>query len=137
MYLMVIMVRLHVLPHRQPLPKFSPTRPSKATGKCTYHCQSEHEYGICIMVLRHISAVLCELGSGQVRFVVDKVASGQVFSEYFGFPCHSFHQTLHPHNHPGQVQYASEWPTCPVDPIWTPPPTMQIKNTRIMTDGYV
>jgi hypothetical protein len=42
-------------------------------------------------------------GSGQVGFVVDKV-SGQVFSEYFGFPCHSLHQILHPHNHPGQVQ---------------------------------
>jgi hypothetical protein len=28
-------------------------------------------------------------------FVVDKVALGQVFSEYFGFPCHSsFHQLL-------------------------------------------
>jgi hypothetical protein len=36
--------------------------------------------------------------------VVDKVAPGQVFSEYFGFPCNSFHQILHPHNHPGQVQ---------------------------------
>jgi hypothetical protein len=45
------------------------------------------------------------LGSGQVGFfVVDKVAPGQVFSEYSGFPCHSFHQILHPHNHPGQVQ---------------------------------
>jgi hypothetical protein len=43
-------------------------------------------------------------GSGQVGFVVDKVAPGQVFSEYFGFPCHLFHQILHPHNHPGQVQ---------------------------------
>jgi hypothetical protein len=44
-------------------------------------------------------------GSGQVGFVVDKVALGQVFSEYLGFPCHSsFHQILHPHNHPGQVQ---------------------------------
>jgi hypothetical protein len=42
----------------------------------------------------------------QVGFVVDNVASGQVFSEYFGFPCQnrSFHQLLHPHNHPGQVQ---------------------------------
>jgi hypothetical protein len=40
-------------------------------------------------------------GSGQVRFVVDKVALGQVFSEDFGFPCLSFHQILHPHNHPG------------------------------------
>jgi hypothetical protein len=43
-------------------------------------------------------------GSGQVGFVVDKVALGRVFSEYFGFPCQSsFHQILH-HKHPGQVQ---------------------------------
>jgi hypothetical protein len=29
-----------------------------------------------------------------VGFVVDKVASAQVFSEYFGFPCHRpFHST--------------------------------------------
>jgi hypothetical protein len=38
--------------------------------------------------------------SGQhVGFVVDKVALGQVFSEYFGFPCQSFHRFLHHHNH--------------------------------------
>jgi hypothetical protein len=44
-------------------------------------------------------------GSGQVGFVVDKVALGQVLSEYFGFPCQSsFHQILHQHNHPGQIQ---------------------------------
>jgi hypothetical protein len=37
--------------------------------------------------------------------VVDKVALGQVFSEYFSFPCQSScHQILHHHNHPGQVQ---------------------------------
>jgi hypothetical protein len=31
-----------------------------------------------------------------VGFVVDKVALGQVFSEYFGFPCQSsFHQFHH------------------------------------------
>jgi hypothetical protein len=30
--------------------------------------------------------------------MVDKVALGQVFSEYFGFPCQlSFHQLLHIH----------------------------------------
>jgi hypothetical protein len=41
----------------------------------------------------------------QVGFVVDKVALGQVFPEYFGFPCQSsFHQILHHHDHPGQVQ---------------------------------
>jgi hypothetical protein len=33
--------------------------------------------------------------SGHVGFVVDSVALGQVFSEYFGFPCQfSFHQLL-------------------------------------------
>jgi hypothetical protein len=34
-----------------------------------------------------------------VGFVVDKVALGQVFSEYFGFPCQfSFHRLLHTHH---------------------------------------
>jgi hypothetical protein len=33
-------------------------------------------------------------GSGHVGFVMDKVALGQVFSEYFCFPCQSsFHQS--------------------------------------------
>jgi hypothetical protein len=38
-----------------------------------------------------------------VGFVVDKMALGQIFSEYFGFPCQSsFHQLLHnnPHHNP-------------------------------------
>jgi hypothetical protein len=40
-----------------------------------------------------------------VEFVVDKMALGQVFSEYFGFPYQSsFHQILHHYNQPGQVQ---------------------------------
>jgi hypothetical protein len=38
--------------------------------------------------------------SGYVGFVVDKVALGQVFSEYFGFPFQfSFHRLLHFHHH--------------------------------------
>jgi hypothetical protein len=41
-----------------------------------------------------------------VGFVVDKAALGQVFAEYFGFPCQSFHQFLHHHNHPGLAQKA-------------------------------
>jgi hypothetical protein len=55
-------------------------------------------------VCSHLSVTPCI--SGQVGFVVDKVALGQVFSEYFGFPCQSsFHRIiLHPHNHPGQAQ---------------------------------
>jgi hypothetical protein len=40
-----------------------------------------------------------------VGFVVDKVALGQVFSEWFSFPCQpSFHQILHHHNHLGLAQ---------------------------------
>jgi hypothetical protein len=39
-----------------------------------------------------------------VGFVVDKAALGQVFSEYFGFPCQSFHRFLHYHNHRGLTQ---------------------------------
>jgi hypothetical protein len=36
--------------------------------------------------------------------VLDKVALGQVFSEYLSFPCQSsFHQILHPYNQSGQV----------------------------------
>jgi hypothetical protein len=39
-----------------------------------------------------------------VGFVVDKAALGQVFSEYFGFSCQSFHRFLHYHNHPRLTQ---------------------------------
>jgi hypothetical protein len=35
-----------------------------------------------------------EPGSGHVGCVVDKAALEQVSSEYFGFPCHSFHRLL-------------------------------------------
>jgi hypothetical protein len=36
-----------------------------------------------------------EPGSGHVEFVVHKAELGQIFSEYLGFPCHSFHRLLH------------------------------------------
>jgi hypothetical protein len=40
-----------------------------------------------------------EPGSGQVGFVVDKVALEQASSEYFGFPCQfSFHRLPHTHH---------------------------------------
>jgi hypothetical protein len=45
-----------------------------------------------------------------VGFVLDKVALGQVFSEYFGFPCQSFStnfSTITITYHPGLVQQAS------------------------------
>jgi Zn-dependent M28 family amino/carboxypeptidase len=58
--------------------------------------------------------------SGHVGFVVDKVALGQVFSEYFGFPCRSsFHQLLHDHHHlsSGAGTIGQQWPTYQVDPV--------------------
>jgi hypothetical protein len=51
-----------------------------------------------------------------VGFVVDKVALGQVFSEYFGFPCQSsFHQFLHNHHHlsAGAGTIGQKWPQYP------------------------
>jgi hypothetical protein len=45
-------------------------------------------------------AALVLAGSGHVGFVVDKVALGQVFSEYFGFPCQALCRLLHTHHHP-------------------------------------
>jgi hypothetical protein len=33
-------------------------------------------------------------------FVMDKAALRQVFSEYFGFPCHTFHRLLHAYHYP-------------------------------------
>jgi hypothetical protein len=55
-----------------------------------------------------------------VGFVVDRAALGQVFSEYFGFPCQSFHRFLHYHNHLGLTQLAIKWPQCRVDLDSTP-----------------
>jgi hypothetical protein len=51
--------------------------------------------------------------SGQVEFVMDKVALGQVFSEYFGFPCQSwFHKLFHsrPHLSSGAGTIGQKWP---------------------------
>jgi hypothetical protein len=55
--------------------------------------------------------------SGYVGFVVDKVAFGQVFSKYFGFPCQSFQQLLHNHHHrsSGAGTIGQQWPTYQAD----------------------
>jgi hypothetical protein len=57
---------------------------------------------------------LKQLGTtGQVGFVVDKVALGQVFSEYFSFPCQSsFHHLfhIHPHLSYGAGTIGQKWP---------------------------
>jgi hypothetical protein len=49
-----------------------------------------------------------------VGFVLDEVALGRVFSEYFGFPCQSLAAVLS-------------------EPSWTPTPTKRIKKK---TDSF-
>jgi hypothetical protein len=72
-----------------------------------FYRQSEH-WTICMLKpnLRRLVAGFpprrpCfEPESSHVEFVVDEVALGQVFSEYFGFPCQfAFHRLLHNHHH--------------------------------------
>jgi hypothetical protein len=58
-------------------------------------------------------------------FVVDKVALGQVFSEYFGLPCQA---SFHPHNHPGKVQLVADVLS---GSSWIPPPTNRIKKIKL------
>jgi hypothetical protein len=61
-----------------------------------------------------------EPGSGNVGFMVDKVAPGQVFSEYFGFSCQSlFHQLLYSHHRvsSGAGTIGQQWPQYQVDSV--------------------
>jgi hypothetical protein len=63
--------------------------------------------------------------------VVDKVALGQVFSEYFGFLCQSsFHQLLHTHHHlsSGAGIIGQQWPTYQVDSVTPHPEKLKRKN---------
>jgi hypothetical protein len=69
-----------------------------------------------------------------VGFVVDKAALGQVFSEYFGFPCQSFHQFLHHHNHPALALLVAAVPS---GPNWTPTPHDNNKKIKIISLGIL
>jgi hypothetical protein len=66
------------------------------------------------------------------------VALGQVFSEYFGFPCQSsFHRLLHIHHHrsSGAGTIGQLWPTYQVDSVH--PPRKTKKKTRVINYGIV
>jgi hypothetical protein len=62
-----------------------------------------------------------------VVLMVDKAALGQVFSEYFCFPCQLlFHQFVHYHNHPGVAALPSGLNYNP-----PPPPHTNLKEIRL------
>jgi hypothetical protein len=67
----------------------------------------------------------------QLGFVVDKMAPGQVFTEYFGFPCqpHFIPPTSPSSQSPGTGQYMAAVPRG--HPIWIPAPTIRIKKKLI------
>jgi hypothetical protein len=74
------------------------------------------------------------IGHSVVGFVVDKVALGQVFSEYFGFPCQSsFHQLLHNHPHlsSGVCTIGQKW--LQYKGLSPTPPIIIIKKTQTFT----
>jgi hypothetical protein len=64
-----------------------------------------------------------------VGFVEDKVALGQVFYDYFSFPCQlSFHQILHHYNHPGFGTIGLLVAALPSGPNWSLSPLFQLKK---------
>jgi hypothetical protein len=71
---------------------------------------TEHSCAIAEAVSRWLPTAVAQVHTRvwQVGFMVDKVALGQVFSEYCSFPCQnrSFHQLHHHHSHPGQLAKA-------------------------------
>jgi hypothetical protein len=65
---------------------------------------------------------------------VDKAALGQVFSEYFGFPCQSpFHRLLHNHHRSsGAGTIDQQWPTYQVDSVSPHPEKLKKKPKKIL-----
>jgi hypothetical protein len=76
--------------------------------KCDIHISTSRRAGRAVAqgVIRWLTTAAARVRfRAACGFVVDKAALGQVFSEYFCFPCKSlFHQFLHHHNHPGLAQ---------------------------------
>jgi hypothetical protein len=71
-----------------------------------WYCRLEVGRAVAQAVSRWLPATAAQVHvqAEDVGFVVDKATLGQVFSKYFGFPCQSFYQFLHHHNHPGLTQ---------------------------------
>jgi hypothetical protein len=76
-----------------------------------------------------------EPGSGHVGFVVEKAALGQVFSQYFEFPCQSFHRPLHTQHHPssGAVTVGQRVADIPSGPSLTP--TQESKKKKNVVES--
>jgi hypothetical protein len=75
-----------------------------------------------------------------VGFVVEKVEVGQVFSEYFGFPCQSsFHRMLHVHHHhlsSGAGTISQTVADVPSDLSLTPPQKQNRQNKQLFNNLY-
>jgi hypothetical protein len=61
---------------------------------------TKRDRAIAQVISRWLPTAAARVMSGHVGFVVDKIALGQVFSKYLGFPYRSFHRLLHAYHHP-------------------------------------
>jgi hypothetical protein len=84
---------------------FNPSRHVLYTGDCTQFLRLLFCMQVSMLAVPPLRRLVAGFPqrrprSGHVGFVVDKVALGKVFSEYFCFPCQfSFHRLLHNHQH--------------------------------------
>jgi hypothetical protein len=89
---------------------------------------------------RPTSAARVRVRVKHVRFVVDQSALGQVFSEYFDFPCQS---SIHQFTNFSIVIITRGWHSRFIggrSAEWTPPPTIPIKTkclTKLNCRGFV
>jgi hypothetical protein len=79
-----------------------------------------------------------EPGLSHVGFVVDKVAVGQFFSEYFGFPCQFyFHRVLHTYHLSSGAGTAGQLVVDVPSGLSLIPPEETKKSTLIITNVVV
>jgi hypothetical protein len=69
-----------------------------------------------------------------VGFVADKSEMGQLFSEYFGFPCQAFHRLLNIHHHHHHHHHHTELINRPV--VGSPPLNPKKETRRLEGTGF-
>jgi hypothetical protein len=74
---------------------------------CCKSCKSGRAIAQAVNRWLPTAAARVRFRAEHVSFLMDKLALGRVFSEFFGFPRQSsFHQFLYHHNHLGLAQLA-------------------------------
>jgi hypothetical protein len=67
-------------------------------GRVTNKMETGHAVAQAVSRRLPTAAARVQARVSHIVFAVGKAALGQVFSEYFGFPCQAFHRLLHTHH---------------------------------------